>query len=149
MRTLYFILAFSCISALFAQKDSLDTEYSTFVYFESGSAVISGEGKFSIDSLMKHFDLKDILEAEVYGHTDNVGNGKYNLELSQRRGESVFAYLRANGLNIKVARFLSVGESDPLENNQSAGGRAKNRRVKLVIRHYSRNTQSQIIYPKE
>lgn len=149
MRIIFFLLALTCLSALFAQKDSLKTEYSSFVYFESGSAVISGEGKSALDTLIRHFGIRDILEAEVYGHTDNIGGEKYNLDLSQRRGESVFAYLRANGLNIKVARFLSAGESDPTEDNQSSKGRAKNRRVKLVIRHFSTDTQSQIVYPKE
>lgn len=151
MRTFIFSVFFLYFPLIFAQNDSLSVsiERSAFLYFNSGSAVLTQEGKFIIDTLTKSLGYSQVLEAEVYGYTDAVGTGKTNLRLSERRSESVFAYLNAKGLKVKVARFLDTGEIDPIKENKTPEGRASNRRVKLIIRPYSPSTKSQIIYPKE
>lgn len=86
--------------------------------------------------------LENILEvypkstAVIEGHTDSFGGDATNLTLSQRRAESVRSYLLANidvG-NPTSIRSVGYGESRPIGNNETSAGRAKNRRIDLVIK---------------
>jgi len=74
---------------------------------------------------------------DVIGHTDNTGSAAYNLTLSQQRAQSVVEALVANG--VRAARFRAIGrgEDRPVATNQTAEGRALNRRVDIVIRPVS------------
>lgn len=72
------------------------------------------------------------LKMEVQGHTDSKGGDEYNLELSQRRAETVVAYLRLFGIVEDRLRPKGYGETKPVASNDSEDGRAKNRRVELV-----------------
>jgi OOP family OmpA-OmpF porin len=69
---------------------------------------------------------------EVRGHTDNRGSDKLNLDLSQRRAESVMDYLKAHGVtNTMTAK--GYGKANPIADNKTADGRLENRRVALHI----------------
>ena len=72
----------------------------------------------------------------VEGHTDSFGGDETNLMLSRDRAEAVRAYLLANmrDLSPEDVQFVGFGESRPVANNESVDGRAKNRRIDLVIR---------------
>lgn len=72
------------------------------------------------------------LKMEVQGHTDSKGGDEYNLELSQRRAETVVAYLRLFGIVEDRLRPKGYGETKPVASNDSEDGRAMNRRVELV-----------------
>ncbi|HPD97759.1 MAG TPA: OmpA family protein [Synergistales bacterium] len=69
---------------------------------------------------------------EVQGHTDSQGGDEYNLDLSQRRAETVVAYLNLFGIAGDRLSAKGYGESEPVETNETEEGRAKNRRVELV-----------------
>lgn len=70
----------------------------------------------------------------VEGHTDSYGGDQMNLKLSQERAEAVRQYLMANmGLSEMKISAVGFGESKPIANNETAEGRAKNRRIDLVI----------------
>ncbi len=75
-----------------------------------------------------------ILKIEVQGHTDADGTDKYNLDLSQRRSQSVLNYL-ADKNGIERGRMVAkgYGESKPIDTNRTPAGRAKNRRVQFFI----------------
>ncbi len=79
--------------------------------------------------------LKEFPETliQVTGHTDSTGSAEYNLQLSQKRAQSVAQYLVAQGVapNRVVARGL--GESMPIASNDTPEGRAQNRRVEIRI----------------
>jgi OmpA-OmpF porin, OOP family len=79
--------------------------------------------------LKKYPDTKAVIQ----GHTDNVGSNQYNMQLSQRRAESVLQYLV--GQNIAASRISTVarGEEDPVSNNQSEAGKRENRRANATI----------------
>jgi len=71
---------------------------------------------------------------EVIGHTDNTGSAAYNQDLSQRRAVSVASVLRENGVpNARIAA-IGRGEEQPIASNLTVEGRAKNRRVEIIIR---------------
>ena len=69
----------------------------------------------------------------VEGHTDSQGKDKYNLDLSQRRSESVRAYLIAQGVAPDRLDAVGYGETVPIADNKTADGRAENRRVEFTI----------------
>ena len=71
---------------------------------------------------------------DVIGHTDSVGDGSYNQNLSARRAQSVSNILRDNGTPSSRIRAYGRGETEPVASNDSASGRAANRRVEVVIR---------------
>ena len=72
------------------------------------------------------------LKIEVQGHTDDQGEDDYNLDLSQRRAETVVAYLGLFGVDGGRLVPKGFGESKPVMENATEEGRAKNRRVELV-----------------
>jgi len=74
-----------------------------------------------------------LLRIEIQGHTDNQGARDANLELSQRRADSVRAWLVAHGVGAERLDAKGYGDSRPLRANITASGRSANRRVQLVI----------------
>jgi outer membrane protein OmpA-like peptidoglycan-associated protein len=79
--------------------------------------------------LLAHPDLT----LEVDGHTDNVGDENNNQELSERRAESVRAFLVQQGISESAVVAVGYGESQPVVSNSTAAGRQQNRRVELVV----------------
>lgn len=70
---------------------------------------------------------------DVKGHTDSDGADDYNMDLSQRRAESVAEYLTSQGLNPERFEVRGYGESQPVASNASARGKQQNRRVEIEI----------------
>jgi outer membrane protein OmpA-like peptidoglycan-associated protein len=71
---------------------------------------------------------------DVIGHTDSVGDAAYNQNLSSRRANAVAQILRDNGVPSRRIRAFGRGETSPVASNNTASGRAANRRVEVVIR---------------
>lgn len=71
---------------------------------------------------------------EIHGHTDSVGADAYNQKLSERRAESVKAYLVKQGMDASRITTQGFGETEPVADNKTKEGRAKNRRVEV---HYT------------
>jgi OOP family OmpA-OmpF porin len=70
---------------------------------------------------------------EVGGHTDNVGKEEYNKELSQRRAESVKAYMVSKGISSDRLTAVGYGMDKPLTSNKTAKDKAKNRRTEFTL----------------
>jgi OmpA-OmpF porin, OOP family len=102
------------------------------VHFATNSAVILPESSEILDYGVATLKRYPEMVIEVRGHTDSTGSKQYNLGLSQRRAESVMAYLKEHGVtNTMTAK--GYGEADPIASNSTAEGRAQNRRVSLHI----------------
>ena len=67
------------------------------------------------------------------GHTDSVGGDEYNQKLSIRRSEAVKAYLVSKGIETNRVYTEGKGEKQPVADNKTAEGRAKNRRVEIEV----------------
>ena len=103
------------------------------VYFETAKHNINEKSKQTLDKLsaiLKEYPDTNVI---VAGHTDSVGKDEYNLGLSQRRAQAVTSYFKNKGL--AGSRFTTkwYGEKNPVTSNDTPDGRAKNRRVNVVI----------------
>ncbi|MBN1335167.1 MAG: OmpA family protein, partial [Deltaproteobacteria bacterium] len=104
------------------------------VFFEINSAVIKHESLPLLDEVVLTLqDHDEILLLEIQGHTDDQGEDRYNLELSQRRAESVMAYLVRSGIAPERLVGRGYGETRPLQPGTTEEARAMNRRVEFHI----------------
>lgn len=102
--------------------------------FLSGSAVIPPEAYALLDNAIKSIGIFPNRTARVEGHTDFMGTNEYNQELSNRRANAVRDYLLLQ-MPDSETRFSAIGhgEEKPIANNETAGGRTKNRRIDIIL----------------
>lgn len=107
--------------------------YAADAFFDFDKAVLKPEGRAKLDDLIGK--VKDInLEVIIgVGHTDSVGSDAYNQKLSVRRAEAVKAYLVSKGIEKNRVYTEGKGEKQPVADNKTAEGRAKNRRVEIEV----------------
>ena len=107
--------------------------YAADAFFDFDKAVLKPEGKAKLDDLVgkvKGINLEVII---AVGHTDSVGNDSYNQKLSVRRAEAVKGYLVSKGIEKNRVYTEGKGEKQPVADNKTAEGRAKNRRVEIEV----------------
>jgi OOP family OmpA-OmpF porin len=107
--------------------------YAADAFFDFDKSVLKPEGKAKLDDLVGK--VKDInLEVIIaVGHTDSIGTDAYNQKLSVRRSEAVKAYLVSKGIEQNRVYTEGKGESQPVADNKTKEGRAKNRRVEIEV----------------
>jgi outer membrane protein OmpA-like peptidoglycan-associated protein len=106
---------------------------SSGVYFDTNKYNINAASQTTLHKLLGIFKEYPDTNLLVVGHTDSVGADEYNMTLSKNRAYSVTNYLSQNG--ISQGRLITnwFGETQPLHDNATAEGRAKNRRVNIAI----------------
>ena len=107
--------------------------YAADAFFDFDKSVLKPEGKAKLDDLVskvKGINLEVII---AVGHTDSVGSDAYNQKLSVRRSEAVKAYLVSKGIEKNRVYTEGKGEKQPVADNKTAEGRAKNRRVEIEV----------------
>ena len=107
--------------------------YAADAFFDFDKAVLKPEGKAKLDDLTSK--IKDVtLEVVIaVGHTDWIGTEEYNQKLSVRRAEAVKAYMVSKGIEANRVYTEGKGEKQPVADNKTAEGRAKNRRVEIEV----------------
>lgn len=104
------------------------------VHFDTNSTVIDAPSRATLTELGNVLAKYPENVITVAGHTDAIGSGDYNLKLSERRAQAVGDILADAGVPMSVMYFRGYGETQPLTTNDTASGRAQNRRVELNIR---------------
>lgn len=103
------------------------------VYFDTNKAAVKGTSATTLDRLagilMEYPDSNILIE----GHTDSAGAADYNMDLSKHRAQSVSNYLVGKGISSGRLTTKWYGEAQPKSDNSTAEGKAKNRRVEIVI----------------
>lgn len=101
--------------------------------FAKGSSTLNRRARAVLDRAANTLVKYPALRIEVAGYTDSRGDAKRNRELSQQRAEAVQSYLREIGIDRQRLSARGYGEADPIASNDSAAGRAINRRVVLKL----------------
>ncbi|CAM3379684.1 OmpA family protein [Zobellia roscoffensis] len=103
------------------------------VYFDTNKSDVKGTSQTTLNSMaqiLKDYPKSNVL---VEGHTDSAGPDDYNMTLSKQRATSVTNYLTAQGIDKSRLETKWYGESQPVGDNTTTEGKAKNRRVELAI----------------
>lgn len=107
--------------------------YAADTFFDFDKSVIKPEAKAKLDDLaakVKAINLEVII---AVGHADSIGTDEYNQKLSVRRAEAVKAYLTSKGIDKNRVYTEGKGEKQPVADNRTSEGRAKNRRVEIEV----------------
>ena len=104
------------------------------ILFATGSAAVSGAAQNDLYAVARNLNQYPNSRVEVVGHTDNTGSAALNADLSQRRAQSVTGILSAAGVSPSRLVATGAGFSQPIASNETAEGRAQNRRVEILIR---------------
>jgi outer membrane protein OmpA-like peptidoglycan-associated protein len=104
------------------------------VHFDFDKATLKAEAKPILDEAVQVLKQEGSVDIVVEGHTDSLGTDQYNLGLSRRRAETVRTYLVDHGIAQSRITAEGLGESKPLASNDTADGRAQNRRVELHVK---------------
>lgn len=115
------------------QGDQLLVNLPSSITFATDSATIQPAFRTSLDDVAATFNRYPESYIDVIGHTDSRGSDAYNQQLSERRANAVGDYLSARGVNKARLAAFGQGESQPVASNDTAEGRAANRRVELRI----------------
>ena len=107
--------------------------YAADAFFDFDKYALKPEGKAKLDDLVgkvKGINLEVII---AVGHTDSIGTVEYNQKLSERRANAVKAYLVSKGIEKNRVYTEGKGKKQPVADNKTAEGRAKNRRVEIEV----------------
>ncbi|MDP3618899.1 MAG: OmpA family protein [Ramlibacter sp.] len=107
--------------------------YAADAFFDFDKSVLKPEGKAKLDDLVGKIQGINLEVIIAVGHTDSVGTDAYNQSLSVRRAESVKAYLVSKGIEKNRVYTEGKGEKQPVADNKTSEGRAKNRRVEIEV----------------
>ena len=102
------------------------------ILFETGKATLKPESMTEIQKVAEYMKKNPSARFEVQGHTDNQGSDKVNDPLSQQRAEAVVKALEEQGVDPFNLRPVGKGSHEPVADNKSEEGRAKNRRVEFI-----------------
>ncbi|MBM3782966.1 MAG: OmpA family protein [Acidobacteria bacterium] len=106
------------------------------ITFDTGKATFSGAAKSDLDQMLKDLLVAGSTAVEIHGHTDSVGDANANMQLSEARAFAVKKFLEeSSSVNFPEGRvrIFAHGQQNPVAPNASEDGRAKNRRVEIVI----------------
>ena len=103
------------------------------VEFESGKSTLTKDSYIELKELLDYLKLKDDINIEIAGHTDDVGDDESNMKLSKARAETVRNYLISKGITTNRVIAKGYGETQPIASNTTVDGRQKNRRTEVRI----------------
>lgn len=102
-------------------------------HFDFDKATLKPEGKARLDDLVGKLKAVNLEVIIAIGHTDSIGSKAYNKKLSLRRANAVKFYLESSGIAANRIYAEGKGEAQPVADNRTRQGRAKNRRVEIEV----------------
>lgn len=103
------------------------------IFFELGKAVLTAQSYDELDRLILILKDNSEMKIEISGHTDSSGSQAINARLSTERAKAVVDYLTRNGIDASRLTYKGYGSSQPVADNSTKEGRARNRRVEFKI----------------
>jgi outer membrane protein OmpA-like peptidoglycan-associated protein len=101
--------------------------------FDFNKATLTPAGKGKVADAAKVLKDNPTIHVEVGGHTDSIGSDAYNQKLSERRAQTVATELEHDGISASRLTVRGYGKRKPIADNKTAEGRARNRRVELIV----------------
>ena len=106
------------------------------IFFATGKDVLLKKSHAQLNEVVKLLEEDPTLKLDIAGHTDDVGAEDFNQVLSEKRANSVRNYMTGKGISEDRITATGYGEAQPIADNKTAAGRAKNRRVELELRNW-------------
>jgi outer membrane protein OmpA-like peptidoglycan-associated protein len=103
------------------------------IFFETAKSTLKAESFSQLDMLLGYLTRNPVVEIEIAGHTDAVGDNGANMRLSRDRANAVARYLVEKGVDKNRLVVVGYGESQPIDSNETLEGRQINRRVEFKI----------------
>jgi outer membrane protein OmpA-like peptidoglycan-associated protein len=103
------------------------------VYFDTGKSSLKPNSFKALNDLVEILKIKNTMVVEIQGHTDNVGKDEENMKLSQDRADEVRKYLVSKGIEAARVTSKGYGPTQPVADNGTDAGKAKNRRTSLKV----------------
>lgn len=103
------------------------------INFDTNSAEIKPAYDSKLEAFANMMNTNTMLKATIEAHTDSVGNENYNQKLSEKRAASTVEALKALNVDTSRLKAIGYGETQPISSNDTAQGRAENRRVTAII----------------
>lgn len=101
--------------------------------FDFNKATLTSAGKAKVADAAQVLKNNPTIHVEVGGHTDSIGSDAYNQKLSERRAQTVATELEHDGISASRLTVRGYGERKPVADNKTEEGRARNRRVELIV----------------
>jgi outer membrane protein OmpA-like peptidoglycan-associated protein len=112
--------------------EGIQVTFASGLMFDFDSDAIRGAARGNLDALANSLGKYDDSSLLIVGHTDSVGRAGYNQDLSERRASAAARYLSSRGVDRPIST-LGLGESEPIDTNDTGVGRQRNRRVEVAI----------------
>lgn len=106
------------------------------IFFATGSAKLLAKSNASLNTVAAILNANPDYKVDINGYTDNQGAAEKNKALSEARAKAVSDYLAKKGIDASRLAAEGLGDENPIADNKTATGRAKNRRVELKVRNY-------------
>lgn len=103
------------------------------IYFQTNSSTLSEKSALELNTIVQLLQKNPNITIEISAHSDNVGSDSYNLNLSQKRANSVTDYLVKKGIPARQLEAKGYGKSQPVAPNDTPENKAKNRRVEMLV----------------
>jgi OOP family OmpA-OmpF porin len=103
------------------------------IYFDTGKATIRAKSRDKLDEAVEVLQKFPDVRVKITGHTDSKGGRDFNVDLSERRAESVKQYLVDRGVAADRIETRGAGPDEPIADNKKSSGRAKNRRIEFNV----------------
>ncbi|MFP4065019.1 MAG: OmpA family protein [Bacteroidales bacterium] len=103
------------------------------IFFETDHYVLQEASYYELERLKRFMEDNPDVQVEIRGHTDSTGLFEYNMELSENRARSVYNYLTAQGISPGRLSYKGFADTMPLDTNETAEGRANNRRTEFRV----------------
>ncbi|HET6569060.1 MAG TPA: OmpA family protein [Rhodothermales bacterium] len=113
--------------------EGIEVTFDSAILFDFDSAQLSSTARTNLSDLGNSLQKYPNTDLVIVGHTDSVGSDSYNQSLSERRAQSAADYLLSQGVAPSRISTVGRGESEPVASNETAAGRAQNRRVVIGI----------------
>jgi len=115
------------------ETPALKVTFDSGILFATNSSTVSDASKSALRNFAQNLEKNPDTDLKIVGHTDNTGQVDYNQTLSEKRAKSVYSYLIEQGVSSRRMVFEGKGIHQPVASNSTVDGRAKNRRVEILI----------------